>query len=112
MAEQRRLSLGQDRLRVEGGDHFVALIRVGLNSDGKGRNEINTKGGLKILGEIAPFVNPSTRLPFPGLQDKDLAVFHSWVVEHLSFGKPASPEVLNSQTLRFVASKNCESAVF
>ena len=111
MAEQRRLSLGQDRLRVEGGDHFVAMIRVGLNSDGKGRDEINTKGGLKILGEIAPFVNPSTRLPFPGLQDKDLAVFHSWMVKHLPFGKMASPEVLDSESLGFVASKNGESTV-
>ena len=112
MAEQRRLSLGQDRLRVEGGDHFVALIRVGLNSDGKGRDEINTKGGLKILGEIAPFVNPSTRLPFPGLQDKDLAIFHTWMVKHLSFTKAAGPEVLDSESLRFVSSKHCESFVF
>jgi len=43
MTEQRRLSLGQNRLRVEGGDPFVALIRVGLNSDGKRKDKINTK---------------------------------------------------------------------
>ena len=95
MAEQRRLSLGQDRLRVEGGDHFVALIRVGLNSDGKGRDEINTKGGLKILGKIPPFVNPSTQLAFAGLQNENFAVFHSWMVKDLSFWKAASPDVLN-----------------
>jgi len=112
MTEQRRLSLGQYRFRIEGGDHFVALIGVGLNSDGKGRDEINIKGGLKILGKITPFVNPSTRLRFPGLQDKDFAVFHPWMVKHLSFGKTASPEVLDSEPLRFVASKNCEPSVF
>ena len=62
-------------LRVEGGDHFVALIRVGLNSDGKGRDEINTKSSLKILGKIPPFVNPSTRLAFPGLQNERFCSF-------------------------------------
>ena len=95
MTEQRRLSLGQNRLRVEGGDPFVALIRVGLNSDGKRKDKINTKSSLKILGKIPPFVNPSPHLAFPGLQNENFAVFHSWMVKDLSFWKAASPDVLN-----------------
>jgi len=112
MTEQHRLFFGQDRFGVEGGDPFVALICVSLNSDSKERDDIRTKGGLKIFGKVSPFIDPSTRLPFAGLQDKDFAVFHSWMFKHLSFGKTTGPEVLDSEPLRLVASKNCESFVF
>jgi len=73
-----------------------------LNSDLNDSRRVHLEGFFEILVQISRLGEPLAGLPFPRLDDKDLAILFGRMVKHLAPGEMTCPDIFNLQTDRFL----------